>query len=315
MKICFYNVTASFIPGGLETYCWETGRALARMGHRVEIVAGNRGKAWHDEVRLVQFPFRVEQDWPDFGTRFRRLMERLSFSRDSLPYLLAAGFDAVIVNKPFDLPILWRARRRGLRAATVFSSGGTDFFRGDRWFAGAVDHWVSTSRHNAAEVSAHFHQPVSVLYSGVDTDQFRPGPRRAGWRAARGVPEGALLIASLGRLVGLKGLRIVVEALAGTESDIHFLIIGEGPEEAALRMQAREAGIAERVHFHGRAAHADLPALLCEIDLLVQPSIGVEAFGIAVVEAMACGVPVLASDLGGLRETVVEGLKIGRAHV
>ena len=150
------------------------------MGHRVEIVAGNRGKAWHDEVRLVQFPFRVEQDWPDFGTRFRRLMERLSFSRDSLPYLLAAGFDAVIVNKPFDLPILWRARRRGLRAATVFSSGGTDFFRGDRWFAGAVDHWVSTSRHNAAEVSAHFHQPVSVLYSGVDTDQFRPGPRRAG---------------------------------------------------------------------------------------------------------------------------------------
>mgnify|MGYP003334478705 CR=1 FL=1 len=172
----------------------------------------------------------------------------------------------------------------------------------------SVDHWVSTSRHNAAEVAAHFHQPVSVLYSGVDTDQFRPGPRRAGWRAARGVPEGALLIASLGRLVGLKGLRIVVEALAGTEGDIHFLIIGEGPEEAALRMQAREAGIAERVHFHGRAAHADLPALLCEIDLLVQPSIGVEAFGIAVVEAMACGVPVLASDLGGLRETVVEGL-------
>jgi hypothetical protein len=75
MKVCFYNVTASFIPGGLETYCWEAGRALARRGHDVTIVAGNRGRAWHDEVRLVQFPFRVEQDWPDLGTRFRRLME------------------------------------------------------------------------------------------------------------------------------------------------------------------------------------------------------------------------------------------------
>ena len=106
------------------------------MGHRVEIVAGNRGKAWHDEVRLVQFPFRVEQDWPDFGTRFRRLMERLSFSRDSLPYLLAAGFDAVIVNlyafeaavaagegavafegSMIDLPVVERARRLLARAS------------------------------------------------------------------------------------------------------------------------------------------------------------------------------------------------------
>ena len=43
MKICFYNVTATFIQGGLETYCWEVGRALARRGHSVTIVAGNRG--------------------------------------------------------------------------------------------------------------------------------------------------------------------------------------------------------------------------------------------------------------------------------
>src|SRR5689334_24654047 len=43
VKICFYNVTASFIPGGLETYCWEAGRALARRGHAVTIVAGDDG--------------------------------------------------------------------------------------------------------------------------------------------------------------------------------------------------------------------------------------------------------------------------------
>ena len=308
MKICFYNVTASFIPGGLETYCWEAGRALARRGHQVEIVAGDRGGPWHDEVRLVQFPFRVEQDWPNFGTRFRRLMERHSFSSQSLPYLLSARFDALVVNKPFDLPILWRARRRGLKAITVFSSGGTDFFRGDRWFAGAIDRWMSTSRHNAAEVAEHFGQPVSVVYSGVDTDRFRPLTRQSGWRTAHRIPDKALLLASLGRLVGLKGLRIVVEAMAELAAPVHFIIVGEGPEEKALRARANELGVSDRVHFYGRAAHEDLPPLLSEMDLLVQPSVGAEAFGISVVEAMACGLPVFASDLGGLRETVVDGL-------
>ena len=81
MKICFYNVTASFIPGGLETYCWEAGRALARRGHKVSIVAGLGGEPRHDEVELLRFPFRIEQSWPNFGNRFRRLMERLSFAR------------------------------------------------------------------------------------------------------------------------------------------------------------------------------------------------------------------------------------------
>ena len=67
MRICFYNVTATYLSGGLETYCWEAGRALARRGHAVSIVAGNRGAARHDEVRLAHFPFRAEKEWPDFG--------------------------------------------------------------------------------------------------------------------------------------------------------------------------------------------------------------------------------------------------------
>ena len=177
MKICIFNVTASFIPGGLETYCWEAGRALARRGHDVSIFAGDRGRAWHDEVKLVQFPFRVEQDWPDFGVRFRRLMERLSFARHALDALVDGGFDAVIFNKPFDLPVLWRARQKGLAAQTLFRSGGTDFFAGDKWFAGAVTHWVSASRFNARQVEQRYGYPVRVIHNGVDTETFRPYPR------------------------------------------------------------------------------------------------------------------------------------------
>jgi len=306
MKICFYNVTASYIFGGLETYCWEVGHALAERGHEAVIFAGDRGAARSDKVRLNQFRFRPEKEWPDFGVRFRRLAERLSFARNSLDALIAGSFDAVVVNKPFDFPILWQARRHGLRAQTVFRSGGTDFFPTDRWFADAIDHWVSCSRYNAQEITARYARPVTVLHNGVDAERFRPVARQPEWRAARHISEDALLVASLGRLVGWKGLRTVIEALAGLEGDVQYLVIGEGPDEHALKTLAAELGLGARVHFVGRVTREHLPQLLSEADLLVQPSIGVETFGISVVEAMACALPVFASNIGGLPEIIVD---------
>lgn len=307
MRICFYNVTASFIPGGLETYCWELGRSLALRGHQVTIMAGNRGGARYPEVELLGFPFRIETSWPNLGTRFRRLMERLSFARHSLGALVQGGYDAVIVNKPFDFPILYRARQSGLRAKTLFRSGGTDFFVADRLFANAIQHWVSSSRYNARQIEDRYHRHVEVIHNGVDVERFVRASRAAGRRQALGLPDRAFVVASVGRLVGWKGLRIVIEALAGLPGRIHYLVVGEGPDRAALEAQAAQYGLQARVHFAGRIAHDELPGVLSQCDALVQPSIGEEAFGISVVEAMACGLPALVSDQGGLPEIVVDG--------
>jgi glycosyltransferase involved in cell wall biosynthesis len=308
MKICFYNVTASFIQGGLETYCWEAGRALARRGHAVSIVAGLGGEPRHRELELLRFPFRREQEWPDFGTRFRRLMERLSFARHSLAHLVSAGYDAVVVNKPFDFPILWQARRRGMKAQTVFRSGGTEFYAWDRQFAGSIDHWLSTSRYNAEQVRARYGREVQVVHNGVDVDQFRPMERAPALRQRLGLPGAARVLVSVGRLVGWKGLRVIVEALRQLPPDVHFLVAGEGPEEAKLREQAAASGLAQRVHFCGRVAHEELPQVLAQADMLVQPSVGEESFGITLVEAMACALPVLASRQGGMVEIVLPGV-------
>ena len=308
MKICFYNVTASFIQGGLETYCWEAGRALARRGHQVSIVAGLGGEPRHQEVELLRFAFRREQAWPDFGTRFRRLMERLSFARHSLEHLVSAGYDAVIVNKPFDFPILWQARRRGLKAQTLYRSGGTEFYFGDRYFSGSIDHWLSTSRYNAAQVEAHYGRKVQVVHNGVDVDQFKPMPRATSLRHSLGLPDSARVLASVGRLVGWKGLRVIVELLPQLPPEVHFLVIGDGPDEARLREQAAQLGLTPRVHFCGRIAHDQLPQALAQADMLVQPSLGEESFGITLVEAMACALPVLASRQGGMTEIVLPGV-------
>ena len=307
MRIAFFNVTASSIPGGLETYCWEAGRALARLGHDVTIVAGNRGEARHSEVRLVQFPFKPEKEWPDFGVRFRRLAERLSFaSHGALEHLLDAGYDAIIANKPFDFPILWRARRAGLKSITLFRSGGTDFFPADRWFAGSIDRWASSSRYNAKQISSRYGRPVEVIHNGVDTDAFSSVHACAGLRARYAGPSQSLVV-SVGRLVGWKGIHVVINAIASLPTLV-YLIVGTGPEEGELKMLASRLGVSERVIFVGRVAHEDLPQLLAQCDVFVQPSVGEEAFGISVIEAMASGVPVIASDNGGLPEIVENGV-------
>src|SRR5262249_2940525 len=157
------------------------------------------------------------------------------------------------VNKPFDFPILWRARRLGMRAQTVFRSGGSDFYPTDRRFAGAIDHWVSSSRYNARQIVERYERPVAVLHNGGAGDRLRRLPARPGWRASRGIPEGALLIASVGRLVGWKGLRVVIDALAELPG-VHYLVMGEGAEEQSFRARAAELGVADRVHFAGRVA-------------------------------------------------------------
>lgn len=147
----------------------------------------------------------------------------------------------MVINKPFDFPVLWRARRRGMHARTLFRSGGTDFFPGDRLFAGSIDHWVSTSRYNAAQIDARYRRPVTVIHNGVDTGHFRPQARE---HALARLPPDARVIVSLGRLVGWKGLQVIVEALAGLPADVHYLVIGEGAERESCSNSQHASALA-----------------------------------------------------------------------
>lgn len=313
MKIAIFNVTATTHFGGLETYAWEVGNALAQRGHKVTIVAGEGGEARNQSVQLKTFPFTPREAFPKFGTRFRKLMERLSFARQALPWLLAQNFDAVIINKPFDFVALWWAKRRGCKAITVFRSGGTDFFTLDRFFASAIDLWLSTSRYNARQIEVRYPKRVTLVPNGVDVQLFSQQGRevdsndqRLALRQAFNIPAQAPLTVSIGRLIGWKGLHVVIEALVKIPA-MHYLIIGEGGEHQRLLALAQTLGVNERVHFAGRQAHDALPRFLNAADIFVQPSVGEEAFGISVVEAMACGLPAVVSRNGGMVEIVEHG--------
>lgn len=140
---------------------------------------------------------------------------------------------------------------------------------------------------------------ISVLRNGVDLTLFQPRDREAARR--RFAIEGFAL-ASVGNLIPTKGHDLVIEALAGLP-DVRLYIAGRGPEEAALKALADRFGVADRVRFLGTLPQEDLAELYAAVDGLVLASVR-EGWPNVLLEAMACGTPVLAASVGGTAEIV-----------
>jgi glycosyltransferase involved in cell wall biosynthesis len=142
-------------------------------------------------------------------------------------------------------------------------------------------------------------QRVAVVPNGIDLAAFAFDPAaRHRTRTLLGLERDAFVIGGIGRLVPGKRFDVLIDALARLPSDCRLLLVGDGPQESALRLAARRAGVGERVVFAGerpyladRSSGPDLPALASAMDVLAAPSTE-EAFGLAVVEALAAGLPV-----------------------
>ncbi|HVB69852.1 MAG TPA: glycosyltransferase family 4 protein [Acetobacteraceae bacterium] len=141
---------------------------------------------------------------------------------------------------------------------------------------------------------------VTVLRNGVDLALFHPPADRAAARAALGLAGPTLI--SVGHLIERKGHDLVIEALARLP-DWSLLIVGEGPERAKLEALAARPGLAGRVRLLGGRPHAELPTLYGAADVLVLAS-SREGWANVLLESMACGTPVVASDIWGNPEVV-----------
>ncbi len=142
---------------------------------------------------------------------------------------------------------------------------------------------------------------MHVLRNGVDLERFRPLERLEA-RSHLGLPPAGRLLLSVGNLVELKGHAIAIEALARL-GDTHLAIVGQGPDESRLRRLAVECGVADRVRFAGYQPQSQLPWWYSAADALVLCS-SREGWANVLLEALACGTPVVATPLPGNREVI-----------
>lgn len=155
-----------------------------------------------------------------------------------------------------------------------------------------------------------------LLYAGVDTQLFQPGPADVELRARYGL-SGKKIILTVGRLVERKGHDMVLQALpqvARHVPEVAYLIVGSGPRHAALQALARRLGVDRMVHFAGEVEERDLPSFyrLCDVFAMPNravPATGdVEGFGLVFLEASACEKPVIGGYSGGAVDAIVDGV-------
>jgi glycosyltransferase involved in cell wall biosynthesis len=156
-------------------------------------------------------------------------------------------------------------------------------------------------------------QRSTVIYNGVDSAHFEPivafeAAKRL--RASLGVKPGALLLGSVGRLAPEKNHEVLLTTLRRlrvARVDAHLVVAGNGPLRELLLRRAAELEIADRVSLIGE--FEDVRPVLAAIDVFVLPSIAVESFSNAALEAMSMGRPVILSDIGGAREMIDDGVE------
>ena len=142
-------------------------------------------------------------------------------------------------------------------------------------------------------------------YHFVNTDRFQPDAEvRARVRASMGCDD-SLIILVVAHLIPEKGVDVAIRALADLPSRAVLWIVGDGPERHRLASLAQAMGVEARVRFLG--VHSDVSPFLQAADCFVCPSLWQEAAGLVILEAMACGLPVIASSVGGIPEFVTPG--------
>lgn len=177
-----------------------------------------------------------------------------------------------------------------------------------RWlYNRGADHLMATSHSIVESLVEDGFLPsgrAAAVPTGIDTAVFSAGDRDAA-RAALGLPETAFIFVIVATLRSWKGHAFLLEALQRLDADVVALIVGDGPQEENLRRQVVELGVEDRVVFAGR--QTDVLPYLHSADAFVLPSYANEGVPQAMLQAMACGLPVVACPVGGIPE-LADGL-------
>ncbi len=284
----------------MNTVLRAQARALARLGHDVCVFGAASSPTSDGEISLGGCISVVIGDTETgFGIDPRSWWAVKQLLR-------AKRFDIIHMHEPLmPLPswfVLWQAD------VPVVASFHTYREEGHRWYPkhrrifdplmARVQVRLAGAEAAKRTVAAHFPGDYEVVPNGIDVDRFAmPAPRPAAMPADR--PH----VLYVGRIEPRKGVDRLIRAMVQVQQcvpNVQLVVVGGGPDRAAVELLARELGV--RVVFAGRVSDADLPAFYQAADVVCSPALGDESFGLVLLEAMAAGSPIVATNIDGYRE-------------
>lgn len=317
--------------GGMNVYVRELALALGERSMAVDVFTRLTDPTLPQVVpfgpraRVIHLPAgevgplnkdTVLQHLPEFIHRVRSFKEehRLSYRLVHSHYWLSAWTGAILAER-WQIPhvVMYHTLGRVKNSARQAENESWQRIAVERRTMAGADAIIAASQHEKMQMAGLYGAPaeqIAVVPCGVNLDLFRPQPKGLA-RNRLGLHHKRVLV-FVGRMQPLKGADLLLEALAllGEQHDYQLLVIGgsldQDPELARLRALAAQLGLAGRVSFLGAQPQQHLPLYYSAADLCVVPSY-YESFGLVAMEALACGTPVVASQVGGLPTVIRDG--------
>ncbi|MDO5861909.1 MAG: glycosyltransferase family 4 protein [Thermoplasmata archaeon] len=297
----FVDVNPYFYPhyGGIETRMHDTARLLAARGHDVTILTG----------RLPDTP---EEERTEHGYRIVRLPSRL-INVYNPPYISSRGVLEALVSMDPDVVNYNYRWAPSYNKDLKKYDGGKVFTYHNMWGEGVgIQARLSEFNDDRFRPTLETFDHIVCVSDYVRDDLTRRGipesmtttiPTCMDMPEPRDLPEGDFIL-SLGRLVGTKGLDNLIDAMP--DIDCRLVMCGKGPERKKLEKRIAKLGLEDRVEMRGYVSEEEKDRLIDTCRLFVMPSL-FESFGLAALEVMSHGKPLVYSSVNGLPETVGEG--------
>ena len=307
---------------GITTYVALNKRVLEAQGHKVFVFTFGDMDYEDDELNIVRspgLPLNFNDTGFNMAYRYNKVAQRKVRSMDlihvhhpflsgtlALRYAAARGIPVVYTNHTrFDL------YAQHYMPSFVPDAVGMGFLKTYLpGFCKRCDLVISPSA--GIEVVMRglgVESPIQVIPNGVEIEPFS-NPKKRLTRAEVGLPDDAVVLMYLGRLSPEKGLNTLLRAVlgvAGAVPGVVLALVGDGPDTEALKEQAAQSGLGDRVKFLGKVDYASVPAYYKLADAFVTAS-ETEVHPLSLIEAMAAGLPALGIISPGVADTVVEGV-------
>jgi phosphatidylinositol alpha-mannosyltransferase len=292
-------------PGGVNSHVRGLASEMMRRGHRVTVIAPDDGvavpgAAMRSAGRSIPVPANRSVAWlaliPGTGASVRRAVS-------------GEDFDVVHVHEPF-VPLVSPAAVRasqGRVVGTFHAAGGTrslpyglaKVLYGD--VRRRLDRLVAVSESARSLVSSYFPGDYELIPNGIDVDRFSVAGERPD-----SLPAGEPVVLFVGRNEKRKGLPVLLKAFPILQREIpgcRLVLVGEGLDDKTV-LRELDGQLRENVSAVGFVGDEELPAYYGAADVFCAPALGGESFGVVLLEAMACGTAVVASDITGYRDVL-----------
>lgn len=343
MNILFVaDVSTSAVIGGAERVLFEECIRLAKRGHTIKVltrklphhesdlenISGVEEHRYSFQERI--FPFFFKSIMSDCRKTFRSLEEKFPYDLINFHQPFSAiGVLSLVGSRR--VPCVYTCHSLSFEEYVSRSSSPGNPIKWllhhlqisarksiERTVLKKSDQIVVLSEYTSKKLQRTYGlapSKVKVIPGGVDLERFKPSGDKASIRARLDLPEDKFILFTVRNLVPRMGLENLISALEIAQNghkDLLLVIGGEGPLEPELKEQVRRCGVEELVRFAGYIPDEDLPSYYQMADLFILPTTELEGFGLVTVEALASGLPVLGTPVGGTKEILA---KLGSDHL